>query len=603
MIPLLNRTHYSIQQSVSKSYQLGERCEKLGYKGCVMMDNGTVSGAVDFMSEIKGKGVKPILGSAFYMKQYDGQLPIVSRNLDGWKRLMKLTSIANRNFDKVAKLPVETIEKESGLVCFVGGIDHFIVNLLFTSREYILSDNPSSLLKPDHESILEDNIRGLTESFDEVFILIETPAKSPAHTLIALLLRNAAVKTKRICMAASDSRYASDFGKDDYLVILASHYKKRIKELHKDSATNLDYGRFVTQAFDFPTNDSLLVSGNTAEEIENTNALLDLCEDYSIFRKPSLPRFAPADVDEFELFKQKCREGWVKRLRPDWDKQVYGERIKKELEVFQRANLEGYFLITQDIMDYAHINGWMTGPGRGSVGGSLIAYLLNITEIDSIKYDLIFERFYNEGRNTEGNFSYPDIDSDFPATKREYIINYIRNKYGEDRVGQIATFGRLQGRSALKETLRAHNACDDQTANQITKFIPNEAEIADDMEENQIDSILEFVLQNDPKAVSDYCIMKDDGTLDGEYAEYFKQAIRIEGTFKSTGKHASGMVISKDPLNEVCPMIDQQGDIICGMDMRDIEKLGLVKFDLLGLSCLDKLMAVNSMLRYGRIIE
>ena len=276
------------------------------------------------------------------------------------------------------------------------------------------------------------------------------------------------------------------------------------------------------------------------------------------------------------------------------------DRIKYELQVIEEANLAGYFLIVQDYVNWAKNQGWLIGCGRGSAAGCLISYLLNITSIDPIKYELLFSRFYNRGRNTKDHISLPDIDIDFPITKRQYVIDYLRTKYGKDRVCQMATFGRLQGRGALKEVLRVNNVCDFETMNLITKNLPQEAEINDQMEESDETSIIRWTLQNEPQDLIDWCKMDEEGNLSGEYAQFFEQAIRLEGTYKSQGKHAAGVIVAAEPLDKVCPMIrDKNSDEkIAGMNMGDLESMGHVKLDILGVVVLDKLMKTNDLLKF-----
>ena len=161
--------------------------------------------------------------------------------------------------------------------------------------------------------------------------------------------------------------------------------------------------------------------------------------------------------------RQLCRNGWKERLsntnKIESNESVYLNRITTALEVISEANLSGYFLIVRDIVANIKNNGWLPGPGRGSAAGCLVSYLIGVTQVDPIEHGLIFERFYNAGRNTDDHISLPDIDIDVPATKRDETIKYIREKYGKDKVGQMVTFGRLQGRSALKEVLRMNQAC------------------------------------------------------------------------------------------------------------------------------------------------
>lgn len=203
-----------------------------------------------------------------------------------------------------------------------------------------------------------------------------------------------------------------------------------------------------------------------------------------------------------------------------------------------------------------------------------------------------------------GNVSLPDIDIDFPINKREYIIQYIKDKYGHNKVGQMVTFGRMQGKSALREVLRVHEACDSLTMNRITKNMPDESKISDQLEESGESSIIKWVLENEPELLKDYCTINTDGILSGEYAQYFEQAIRLEGTYKSQGKHAAGIIISAEPLEEICPMtLDKNGDLIVGWEMDSAEATGLFKADILGLAILDKLMLINELLMKGKICQ
>lgn len=334
--------------------------------------------------------------------------------------------------------------------------------------------------------------------------------------------------------------------------------------------------------------------------------ILSICEDYEILSPPMLPKFpCPKGMSEEEHLKKLARAGWKERLSkkikkgsPEWD--VYGERFNKEFDVIKEAKLSGYFLIVADIIRHCKSQGWMTGPGRGSAAGCLISYLIGITEVDPVEFDLLFERFYNPGRNTKDNISLPDIDMDVPAGKRDDVIAYISDLYGKERVSQMVTYGRLQGRSAMKEVLRVYQACGFSEMNEITKAIPNEAEISDQLSQMDDDerSIIRWALINNSNDLIDYCSINEDGQLEGDYADMFNKAIRIEGTFKTQGKHAAGVVISAEPLAKVCPMASQKNsdEKIAGLEMSDLEALGHVKFDVLGLSMLDKIMKIEEML-------
>tara|TARA_R100000152_G_C6779621_1_gene211433 strand:+ start:2034 stop:3602 length:1569 start_codon:yes stop_codon:yes gene_type:complete len=351
----------------------------------------------------------------------------------------------------------------------------------------------------------------------------------------------------------------------------------------------------------FTKDNKCITEGKVTNELEY---IYNSCEDYDILSPPILPKFVcPDGLSQEQYLTNMAREGYKRLLHAkvggDKGKQkIYGDRFHKELEVIRNADLFGYFLIVQDIIRHVEKDmGCLAGPGRGSAAGCLVSYLIGITKIDPVEYDLLFERFYNAGRNTGGNVSLPDIDMDVPGKRRDDVIDYLKQKYGNEHVSQMLTFGRLQGRSAIKEVLRINDACSFSEMNAITKSIPNEADVSDQLAEMDEEdrSIIKWTLMNRPDDLRDFCHITDEGKLDGDYAQYFQQAIDIEGTFKTQGKHAAGVVISKEPLHTVCPMVKQKGSVekIAGLEMSDLEALGHVKFDVLGINLLDKLMKIK----------
>ena len=214
---------------------------------------------------------------------------------------------------------------------------------------------------------------------------------------------------------------------------------------------------------------------------------------------------------------------------------------------------------------------------------------MGITLIDPIPYGLLFSRFYNSARVG----SLPDIDIDFPPDVREDVVTYLRDKYGHDKVCQMVTFGRLQGRGALKEVLRINESCSFEEMNMITNKIPLESLLSDKLEEMDEPSVIRWCLENDPDALKEYCL-EVDGKLVGDYAKQFEQALRIEGTFKSQGKHAAGVVVSSVPLDRFCPMVKptKGEDPVAGFEMSDLEAAGGVKLDVLGVQLLRKVEMV-----------
>jgi len=395
------------------------------------------------------------------------------------------------------------------------------------------------------------------------------------------------------------SYYAESKQADLHRVLLCSALKTTLPKIQKQLRKN-ELDKAVSEYF---THDDKCIQ--PAAVTKELQLVYEVCEDYDILSPPMLPKFdCPNGLSEEDYLKVLAREGWKRHLidtgkvkKPE-DKQKYLDRFNSELQVIKDANLFGYFLIVQDIIRHVeHDMGCLAGPGRGSAAGCLISYLIGITKIDPVEYDLLFERFYNAGRNTDGHVSLPDIDMDVPGKRRDDVIDYLKDKYGKDHVSQMITFGRLQGRSAIKEVLRINDACSFGEMNAITKSIPNEADISDQLADmdDEDRSIIRWSLLNRADELRDFCHILENGKLEGDYAQYFQQAIEIEGTFKTQGKHAAGVVISKDPLHKVCPMVKQKGspEKIAGLEMSDLEALGHVKFDVLGINLLDKLMKIQ----------
>lgn len=531
--PLKNYTHYSLLRGFSKPDELAAKCKENSYPACGICDYKTISGSVAFYKACKKAGIKPIIGCSF------DNFIVFAKNRNGWHDLIELVSSLD----------------ESG-------------NL----SEYTLNN-----------VLAKNNLIKLTSS------------QGPSMPVSYYVNRKDA-KLHRILLCSD----------------MKTTLPKILKCIRPDNRGGINVKNYPEEHMDklqYFMQDTFYVKNKEESKDLDTTKLEEIynqCEDYDILSNPVLPKFScPNNQTEEEYLKELCRIGWKKylldtgKVSKEENKIKYLERFKEEFDVIKNANLFGYFLIVQDIVKYVQKNGWMSGPGRGSAAGCLISYLVGITQIDPVEYDLLFERFYNAGRNTKDNISLPDIDIDVPTNKRDNVIEYLKNKYGHGHVSQMITFGRLQGRSAIKEVLRIHEACSFAEMNTITKSIPNEAEISDQLAEmdNEERSIIRWALINNANDLRDFCHIDENGQLNGDYAEYFEQAIDIEGTFKTQGKHAAGVVISANKLNEVCPMVNQRDSIekIAGLEMSDLEALGHVKFDILGITLLDKIMKIKEL--------
>ncbi len=653
-VPLHVHSHWSLLDGLSKPGQIVKRCSDLGYDTCALTDHGSVSGAPQFVrackdtcvvcgkakkahphngcAKFEGAKIKPILGTEFYVcDQAPGiktdnrarhHLVVLAKNLLGWKSLIKLTAIANQNFYYKPRIDNKTIAEyaNGNLVAFSGHLGSELSNVLFDNAA-----EDSWLAPTFHADALNRGIAKALELQDifgkgNFFIEIQLIDKDniPFVVTTADILREVSVKTGITCVATPDAHYPSQEDADDQRVLLCTALKLTLPKVKRMVMEGKDVplgGFFTSKNYHIPSF-AEFEALHTSDELGNTKLISDMCESYNILSKPLFPQFDCGELTSEQLLRKLCLEGWDSKIKgkiPEERLKEYGERAKKELGVFNGAGLAGYFLIVNDYVNWAKRQGWLTGVGRGSGMGCLVSYLLGITGGDPIPYDLMFERFYNAGRNTADRVALPDIDSDFPKSKRGEVIQYVRNKYGNDKVSGIITFGRMQGRSALKDVFRAHETCGFDEMDKITEFVPDEAEISDQlqvmMEETGEASIIRWALENHPKELKEWAYLDDDGNVQsaqGNYGQLFEQAIRLEGTYRSQGKHASGIIITNTPLAEICPLVYAKSndmdepELVCGFDMRDAEEVGLVKFDILGVAVLDKLQGVRDYLRTGK---
>lgn len=635
-VPLHLHSHYSLLDGLSKPSQIAARCSELGYDSCALTDHGTISGAISFIKAMKSKGIKPILGCELYLSAKSAKikdktnktlshLVVLAKNKDGWSDLISIVSRSNDEelFYFKPRIDLEILEEfnaDKNLISFSGHPGSDLANALFKNWKKAYSaksyDEAAKYLKRDWLNAAALLLSRYLKTFgkDNFFIEIQLIDKDnfPASELIAECLRELSKTSGIPSVATADSHYPTKEDAPDQRMLLCSAMKTTLQKVENRLSGGEDVGLscfFRSDNYHIPSPEEI---GKlyTKEEIHNSRVISNACEEYNILERPILPKFTcPDNISEDEHLRFLCREGWKSlliktgKVSDENNTKVYLDTIKKELDVIKVANLAGYFLIVRDIVNHVKESGWLPGPGRGSAAGSLISYLIGITKIDPVEFGLIFERFYNAGRNADGHISLPDIDIDVPASKRDEVIDYIKTKYGKDKVGQMITFLKLQGRSALKEVLRAHDACSYDEMNAITSSLPQEQEISDQLQDMEDPSVIRWALINNPEPLIDYCQIDESGNLSGKYSKLFEQAIRIEGTHKSQGKHAAGVVISSKTLDKACPMVRETkgSSKIAGLEMSDLESMGHVKFDILGVNLLDKMMGISSQLLSNKI--
>jgi DNA polymerase-3 subunit alpha len=583
--PLRNHSHFSFQLSPT-------RPEQFELAGAALTDRDSLAGLPSFVKKMKGK--KAISGLEASCPQ--GRFIILVKNQDGWEDLLRAT---HRN----QKQPLELAEWASyarNWIVLSGGPGTTLGKTLFTDPEAAWVQARPELRTnagPDWKKRLQRSLAEHQELFPSFYPEIQYGyelAEVTAKSLLALGAKG---------VATADTYYLRPEDAADQRLLVCAREKTTLKRIASRLAGDI-VPFFQSNSFHHPS-DEEMVKRHSEEELKRTFEIADQCETLSFTGPPLFPAFISERPPNKQL-EYLCAKGWQERLG-NVDKTVYAERIKKELKVIQEAGLASYFLIVQDIVEHARQIGCMVGRGRGSAAGCLVSYLLRLTSVDPIPHGLVFERFYNAGRNSADRIALPDIDIDFPDRMRDQIIEYIRGKYGENQVAQMATFQRLQGRGAFKQVMRVRETCAADEMNRITKGIPDEAKIAGELQEMKEaglePSILRWTLENRPEALKEWCWLNEQGQLEGPLALEMAQAIRLEKIKIGTSKHASGVIICSTPLYETVPMLqDKSSDhMLVAVDMRDAEDMGLVKVDILGLRTVTRVMGAQNFIRMGHL--
>jgi DNA polymerase III subunit alpha len=567
-------TQFSLLDGAIRFDSLFSTAKSFGMPACAITDHGNMFGAVDFYFAAKPSGVKPIIGCEAYIapksrhdkeRQQDNAFHVVllAMNNEGYANLMKLISIANmEGFYYHPRIDKEILKQyNEGLICLTACLKGQI---------------PQTILRND-ESGSRTQIEDYMSIFgDRLYLELQDNGMAEQRKVNEGLLQFADYYNLPV-VATNDCHYLRKQEARAHELLLCIQTGKKI--------TDTDRMKLSTDEFYFKSPDEMVRSfSNYPKAIQNTLKIAEMCHvtiDTDTYHFPNVSM--PGNQTPEEYFEDLCREGYTTKMQriaasykdfPDELAKKYQDRLDYEIEVIKKTGFASYFLIVSDFIRYAKNSDIPVGPGRGSAAGSLVALCLDITNIDPIRWDLLFERFLNPER-----ISMPDIDVDFCFEKRERVIDYVTQKYGKDNVAQIITFGTMKSKAAVRDVGRALGL-PYGNVDAIAKLIPTTLNISID------------------QAMVDEPRLKEMYEKDETVKELIDNALVLERLARHASTHAAGVVISNKPLMEYVPLYrGQKGETVTQYTMKTIEKIGLVKFDLLGLKTLTIIDNIIRMLK------
>lgn len=598
-------TEYSLLDGACKIGPLLDRCNELGMDAIAITDHGVLYGAIEFYLEAKKRGIKPIIGLEAYFvdDRFEragmkwNHLTLFARNNTGYQNLVKICSKGYfEGYYYKPKIDIEVLKEYSeGLIalsgCLKGKISKtFIKSVIDAFNEN--SDYEEKEFEKEQLTAIKDNFKKFYASQSETFKSIYDEAREDIGKLKEILGKeNVYIEIQPHWRGHNKHLsyiLAHDFAQKNGSPLVATqdvHYIDKENAAHHDALVCIQTGSQLADEKRLKMTDFELYLKNQEEmseefkdfpeAIENTREIAERCNVELEFDRLLIPTFPVPDNGDKNVYLRKlCEEGLQRRFGSDMTPEIR-ERLEFELKTIAEMGFASYFLIVWDFVKFAKDNGIPVGPGRGSAAGSLVSYCLGITEVDPLKYDLLFERFLNPGRK-----SMPDIDIDFSPEKREKVLEYVAERYGRHSVAQIITFGTMAARQATRDAGRVlgHPYGD---VDAIVKFIPEGPGISlkDCLKPGQE---LRQAYDSNPVA-----------------REIIDLALFLEGLVRQDGIHAAGVVISDRPLTEYIPL-QQKGpdaEVVTQYAMNYIEKLGLLKMDFLGLRNLDILDTAVKLVR------
>ncbi len=575
LVHLHVHTQYSILDGAASITGLLHRAEELGMNALAITDHGNMYGALEFLNMAKKKGIKPIIGCEIYVAptsrferkgkedRSGHHLVLLAKNLSGYYNLAKLCSLGYKEgFYYTPRIDKDLLKQyNEGLIA---------------SSACLGGELAESILKHGLDKA-ENVIREYQQIFGEDYYLEMMDHQLPEQKEVNKALVTLSKKTGAKLIATNDVHYvnANDF--EAHKILICLNTGKDLDDLGSLNYTGFEYLKSADEMLE--------LFADYPEALENTLEISNKIEQYVLATKEKrLPHFPLPEnfTDENEYLRILTYAG-AQKLYPDFTNEIK-ERIEYELSVIIRQGLAGYFLIVQDFIRKAREMNVLVGPGRGSAAGSIVSFCLEITRIDPIKYNLLFERFLNPERT-----DMPDIDVDFDDEGREKVLRYVIEKYGENKVAQIITFGTMAARSAIRDVARVLKVPLSE-ADRIAKLVPEKP-----------GTTLKQAVKSSPELQA---ILKGD---DQNLRKTLEYAQILEGSNRHTGKHACGVIIGADDLINYLPLSlsKDSGMLMTQYEGKIISEIGLLKMDLLGLKTLSLIRtAVENIKKWnGEIID
>ena len=546
-------TEYSLLDGACRIDRLFDHIKAMGQTACAITDHGVMYGCVAFFDAAKAAGIKPIIGCEVYVatrtrfdkvNRIDGNnhLILLCKNETGYKNLIKMVSAGfTEGFYSKPRIDKDLLEQyHEGLICL---------------SACLAGEIPQAILAGDYERAKQAALY-YRDLFGEgnYYIELQDHGLEEDQVVLPQLIRLA--RETGIPMAATnDAHYITKEDAKMQSILLCIQTGKTIADA--------DRMEFQTDEFYLKSTDEMYdLFSMVPEACENTNKIAEQCNFEFTFGETKLPYFkAPDGMENQAYFEKLCWEG-LERRYPGKVTDALKERLSYEINVVKTMGYTNYYLIVYDFINYAKSRDIPVGPGRGSGAGSLAAYCVGITDIDPIRYNLIFERFLNPER-----VSMPDFDVDFCYERRQEVIDYVNEKYGRDHVAQIVTFGTMAARAAVRDVGRVMGMSY-QDVDRVAKLIPMELKMT-------LRKALE--VSPDLKALYD---------ADSQVHELIDTSLKVEGMPRHASTHAAGVVITREPATEYVPLSTNDGLPVTQFNMVEIERLGLLKMDFLGLRTL-----------------